>query len=72
MTEDDAVTLELAEILGRMADLTSKATFTDNDAVPSLEVIQRLRLSGLNSEADELAELHTRAAELRNQHRPKH
>ena len=70
--DEKALTHELAEILERICDLTELAQFSETEALPVTDVVLRLRAHGKNSEADELAELQTRAAELRNQHRPKH
>lgn len=61
---------ELAQIVGRVADLMGEATFSDDEAIDSVEAIQRLRLAGNNEDADELAKLILRADELKARHRP--
>jgi len=68
---DDAVASELAEILERVSELMMLAQFDDSEKMPSQESIQRLRLMGKDSEADELGELFARAAELETEHRPR-
>ena len=59
---------EFVQILGRIKDLVGEATISDDDGIDLAEAIERLRLSGNNKGADELAELIERADELKAQH----
>jgi hypothetical protein len=62
---------EFIQILGRIKDLVGDATISDQDGIDLAEAIQRLRQSGNNKDADELAELIRRADELKAQHQAK-
>jgi hypothetical protein len=62
---------EFVQILGRIADLMGSATVSDDEGANLDEAIERLRLSGNDKDADELAELVKRAEELKAQHQAK-
>ena len=55
---DDRVSVELAEILGRAADLMEMAQFDEDEKIKSVDAIQKLRLMGNNANADELQAKH--------------
>ena len=62
---------EFVQILGRIKDLAGEATISDDEGIDLVETIQRLRLSGNDKDADELAKLIERADELKAQHQAK-
>ena len=62
---------EFLQILARIKDLVGEATISDDAGINLVEAIERLRQSGHNEDADELAELLHRADELKAQHQPK-
>lgn len=55
---DDRVSVELAEILGRAADLMEMAQFDEDEKIKSVDAIQKLRLMRNNANADELQAKH--------------
>ena len=55
---DDRVSVELAEILGRAADLMEMAQFDEDEKIKSVDAIRKLRLMGNNASADELQAKH--------------
>ncbi len=59
---------EFLQILARIKDLVGEATISDTAGIDLVEAIERLRQSGNNEDADELAELCQRADELKAQH----
>ena len=67
MDNDDTLR-EFLQILGRIADLAGEATMSDDEEINLVETVQRLRQSGNDKDADELAELVQRADELKAQH----
>ena len=69
--DDPAVVEELREILLRTCDLMELAQFDENEKNDLVAAVQRLRLLGKNSEADELVELNSRARKLEGKHRTK-
>jgi len=69
--DSDATLGEFIKILGRIKELTGEATNADDNGIELAAAIERLRESGSNKEADELAELVKRADELQAQHQPK-
>ena len=63
--DNDQTLNEFVQILGRIADLIGSATISDDKGADLDEAIERLRLSGNDKDADELAELVQRANELK-------
>ena len=70
MDNDDKLE-EFVQILGRIKDLLGDVTTSDDEDIDLVEAIEQLRLSGNNTDADELAELIERADELKAQHQAK-
>ena len=69
---DNKETLEeFVQILGRIKDLVGDAKISDDDGIDLAVVIESLRQSGNNDNADELVELFERAEELKAQHQAK-
>ena len=62
---------EFVQILGRIADLMEAASMSDDKDIDLDKAIEKLRLSGNDDGADELAELVQRAEELKAQHQAK-
>jgi hypothetical protein len=62
---------EFVQILGRIADLMGAASMSDDKDIDLDKAIEKLRLSGNDEGADELAELVKRADELKAQHQVK-
>ena len=67
MDNDDTLR-EFLQILGRIADLAGEALMSDDEEINLVETVQKLRQSGNDKDADELAELVQRADELKAQH----
>jgi hypothetical protein len=67
MDNDDTLR-EFLQILGRIADLAGEALMSDDEEIDLVEAVQKLRQSGNDKDADELAELVQRADELTAQH----
>jgi len=67
MDNDDTLN-EFVQILGRIADLIGDATTSDGKEVDLVEIVEKLRQSGNDKDADELAELVKRADELKALH----
>ena len=67
MDNDDTLK-EFIQILGRIADLVGDATTSNGEEIDLAETIQKLRQSGNDKDADDLAELVQRADELKAQH----
>jgi hypothetical protein len=66
--ENDDTLIEFLQILGRIADLAGEALMSDDEEINLVEAVQKLRQSGNDKDADELAELVQRADELKAQH----
>jgi hypothetical protein len=66
--ENDDTLIEFVQILGRIADLAGEALMSDDEEINLVEAVQKLRQSGNDKDADELAELVQRADELKAQH----
>ena len=62
---------EFVQILGRIKELMGDVSIEDDEDFDLDKVIERLRLSGNNDNADELAELIKRADELKALHQAK-
>lgn len=69
--ENDDTLNQFVQILGRIANLIGDATTSDDEGVDLVDTIQKLRQSGNDKDADELAELVQRADELKAQHQAK-
>ena len=67
MDNDDTLR-EFLQILGRIADLAGEALMSDDEEIDLVETVRKLRQSGNDKDADELAELVQRADELKAQH----
>ena len=59
---------EFVRILERIKNLLGDAKISDDDDIDLAGAIERLRLSGNNDDADELAEIFERAEALKTQH----
>ena len=59
---------EFVRILERIKNLLGDAKISDDDDIDLAGAIERLRLSGNNDDADELADLFERAEALKTQH----
>jgi hypothetical protein len=70
-TENEKTLEEFIQILGRIAELVGENTTSDDDDVDLVDAIQRLRLSGNTTDADELEELFQRAEDLKALHQTK-
>ena len=70
-TENEKTLEEFIQILGRIAELVGENTTSDDDDVDLVDAIQRLRLSGNSTGADELEELFQRAEDLKALHQTK-
>ena len=66
--DKDETLEEFVQILGRIKDLVGEATVADDKDLDIVEVIEQLRASGKNEDADELVGLLERADELKAQH----
>lgn len=62
---------EFVQILGCIKNLVGEAAISDDEDIDLGEAIQRLRRSGNNKDADELAGLIERADEMKAQHQAK-
>jgi hypothetical protein len=69
--DKDKMLDDFVQILGRIADLTGAASMSDDKDIDLDKAIEKLRLSGNDEGADELAELVKRADELKAQHQAK-
>ena len=67
MDNDDTLR-EFLQILGRIADLAGEALMSDDEEIDLVEAVHKLRQSGNDKDAGELAELVQRADELKAQH----
>jgi hypothetical protein len=70
MAEDETLD-EFVQILGRIRELLGESTVLAENGFDLDAEIERLRLAGNNKDADELAELHVRADELKVEHQAK-
>ena len=66
--DKDETLEEFVQILGRIKDLVGEATIADDKGLDIVGVIEQLRASGKNEDADELVGLLERADELKAQH----
>lgn len=69
--DNDETLHEFVQILGRIKDLVGESTLLGDEDIDLAEAVERLRQSGNNEEADELAGLCKRADELKAQHQAK-
>jgi len=69
--DDDGTLDEFVQILGRIKNLVGAAAISDAEDIDLVEAIQRLRRSGNDKDADELAGLVERADEMKAQHQAK-
>jgi hypothetical protein len=66
--DNDASLHEFVQILGRIKELLGEANPVDDDDVDLAKAIERMRQDGNEQDADELAELLTRAEKLQARH----
>ena len=69
--ENDKTLEEFVQILERIKELIGDVAIEDDEGFDLTKAVERLRLSGNNDDADELAELIERADELKAQHQVK-
>ena len=69
--DKDETLQEFVQILGRIKDLVGESTLLGNEEIDLAEAVERLRQSGNNEDADELAGLCKRADELKAQRQAK-
>ena len=69
--DNDETLDEFVQILGRIKDLVGEVTLSDDEGIDLAEAGERLRQSGNDKDADELAELTERAEELKARHQTK-
>ena len=69
--EDDKTLEEFVQILERIKELIGDVAIEDDEGFDLTKAVERLRLSGNNDDADELAGLIERADELKAQHQVK-
>jgi hypothetical protein len=69
--DNDETLEEFVQILGRIKGLVGEAAISDDKGIDLVDAVQRLRLSGNDEDADELAMLCERADELKAQHQAK-
>jgi len=66
MDEDEKLE-EFVQILGRIRDLVGEEPMTGGTGIDLLDIVEQLRQSGDDKDADELTELLKRAEELKAQ-----
>ena len=69
--ENDKTFEEFIQILERIKEMIGDVAIEDDEGFDLTKAVERLRLSGNNDDADELAELIERADELKAQHQAK-
>jgi hypothetical protein len=69
--ENDKTLEEFVQILERIKEMIGDVAIEDDEGFDLTKAVERLRLSGNNDDADELAELIERADELKAQHQAK-
>ena len=69
--ENDKTFEEFIQILERIKEMIGDVAIEDDEGFDLTKAVERLRLSGNNDDADELAELIERADELKAQHQVK-
>jgi hypothetical protein len=69
--ETDKTLEEFVQILERIKEMIGDVAIEDDEGFDLTKAVERLRLSGNNDDADELAELIERADELKAQHQAK-
>ena len=69
--ENDKTLEEFVQILERIKELIGDVAIEDDEGFDLTKAVERLRLSGNNDDADELAGLIERADELKAQHQVK-
>jgi len=62
---------EFVQILGRIRDLVGEEPMTGGTGIDLVDIVEQLRQSGDDKDADELSELLKRAEELRAQQQAK-
>ena len=66
--KNDETLDEFVQILGRIKELLGEAAISDDEGFDLAKLIEQLRLSGNNDDADEIVELLERAEALKAQH----
>jgi hypothetical protein len=69
--ETDKTLEEFVQILERIKEMIGDVAIEDDEGFDLTKAVERLRLSGNNDDADELAEFIERADELKAQHQAK-
>jgi hypothetical protein len=70
MEKDDKLE-EFVQILGRIRDLVGEEPMTGGTGIDLIDIVEQLRQSGDNKDADELSELLKRAEELKAEQQAK-
>lgn len=66
--ENDEKLEEFVQILSRIRDLVGEEPMTGGTGIDLVDMVEQLRQSGDDKDADELSELINRAEELKTQH----
>lgn len=66
--ENDKTLEEFIQILGRIRELVGEESMSGGTGIDLVDVVEQMRQSGSDTDADELAELIKRAEELKVQH----
>ena len=66
--ENDKTLEEFVQILGRIQELVGEESMSGGTGIDLVDVVEQMRQSGDEKDADELAELVKRAEELKAQH----
>ena len=69
--EKDEKLEEFLRILGRIRDLVGEEPMTGGTGIDLIDIVEQLRQSGDDKDADELNELLKRAEELKAEHQAK-
>jgi hypothetical protein len=70
MEKDDKLE-EFVQILGRIRDLVGEEPMTGGTGIDLIDIVEQLRQSGDNKDADKLSELLKRAEELKAEQQAK-
>lgn len=66
--ETDEKLEEFVQILGRIRDIVGEESMSGGTGIDLIDIVEQLRQSGDDKDADELSELLKRAEELKAQH----
>lgn len=66
--ENDKTLEEFVQILGRIRELVEEDSMSGDTGIDLVDIVEQMRQSGDDKDADELAELIKRAEELKARH----